>query len=67
MPTPFALLITFALGIGGGILLTKRIDATHLKDAHEQGRQMAEYEAGLRAKARGRKAAATRRQRKADP
>jgi hypothetical protein len=63
----FTHFLAVALGIIAGILLTKRIDATLLKDAHEQGRQMAVYEAGLRAKARGRKAAATRRQRKADP
>jgi len=63
----FTHFIALALGVIAGILLTKRVDATDIAEARAEGYRQAQAEAGLRAKARGAKAAATRRQRKADP
>jgi len=62
----FTHFIALALGVIAGILLTKRIDATDIAEARAEGYRQAQAEAGLRAKARGAKAAATRRQRKAE-
>ena len=66
-PALFTHFLAVALGVIAGVLLTKRVDATDLETAHQEGYNLAINEAELRAKARGAKAAATRRQRKADP
>jgi hypothetical protein len=60
-------LVAVALGVIAGVLLTKRVDATDLETAHQEGYNIAINAAKIRAKARATKAAATRRQRKADP
>ena len=66
-PAIFTHFLALALGVIAGVLLTKRVNAADLSIAHQDGYNIAINAAKIRAKARATKAAATRRQRKADP